>query len=54
MPSVRRRLRVLALVAGAAAVVLPVGAAWAQWTSPASGSATARSQAMPAGPKPEV
>jgi hypothetical protein len=54
MPSAIRRLRALALVAGAAAVVLPVGAAWAEWTSPASGSAAVRSQAMPAGPKPEV
>lgn len=48
------RRRVLALVAGAAFAVVPAGVAWAEWTSPASGSASVRSQAMPDGPKPEV
>lgn len=54
MPSASRRLRALAFVAGAGFIALPVGAAWAEWTSPASGSASVRSQAMPAGPKPVV
>ena len=50
----RRRRRVLAVVAGAAFGAVPVGAAWAEWTAPASGAAAARSQAMPEGPKPQV
>ena len=52
--AVRRCRRVLALVAGAGVVALPVGAAWAEWVSPASGGASVRSQAMPDGPKPQV
>jgi hypothetical protein len=52
-----RRRRVLALLAGAAFAafaVVPAGAAWAGWTAPASGLTTARSQAMPDGPNPQV
>lgn len=52
--AIARRRRVLALVAGAAVVAVPAGVAWAEWTSPASGSANVRSQAMPDGPKPQV
>lgn len=54
MPSARRRLRVFALAAGAAFGALPAASAWAVWTVPAAGPATARSQAMPAGPAPQV
>jgi hypothetical protein len=54
MPSASRRLRAFALAAGAAFGALPVASAWAAWTAAATGSATVRSQAMPAGPTPAV
>jgi hypothetical protein len=49
-----RRAGWLAIVAGAVFLALPVASAWAEWTSAAAGAASVRSQAMPAGPTPQV
>lgn len=53
-PARARRARRFAAAVGVAVAAMPVASAWAAWTSGASGAAVARSQSMPAGPRPTV